>query len=230
MKCCSSSIFVCRLKFTGLWWAKRILWSCFFFFYFSFSYPLPRGPKSKGRSRRLVYPTKKEKKKKKNKDSQTTERHHFRFRSCVVYIYCRVLLTWHACSNGSQTVCICLVYMGRDRDWIDPTVCGPFLLPAEAWGFPSSVQKCGTWHTLVTPTAARWRTALPGQFRNRVLASLFLSPKSDLEILLQQFRSASFHLLPLSPHRLRRAILRCSAIVALWSSLKCFWLDLSTVG
>lgn len=113
----------------------------------------PRGPKSKGSSRCLVYPTKKEKKRKRRTKIHKQlrlqrERQHFW--SCVVYIYW-VLLTWHACWNDSQIICICLVERKETgstlRLWTDST---------GGYGSRLSIfcAKSGTWHTLVTPTAA----------------------------------------------------------------------------
>lgn len=74
---------------------------------------------------------------------------------------------------------------GKERGWIDSASEEQFCrrLRLEAFSL-----LCKKWHlTHTCDSHGGWRcTALPKQFANRVQTSLFLSPKSDLKILLQR--------------------------------------------
>lgn len=188
--------------------------------------PLSWGPKSKGSSRCLVHPTKKKRKKKKNKGSQTAdvtrERQHFR--SCVVYIYCRVLLTWHACWNDSQIICISFVYLERREAESTLRLRSS---STGGWGWRLSVlcAKSGTWRTLVTPTAADDALHCPSNLRIGYKHLCFRHPN----LIWKSYCSVQVNVFSLSSSFIvssQLADLRCGAM----SSRKYFWLDLCTMA
>lgn len=107
------------------------------------------GPKSKGTSRCLACPQQKRKRRKRTKTyGQLSIQESQPFRSCVVYIYSRVLLTWHACLSHSQIIFISLTWK-KAKHWINPvSIHQSIPLPLEAlskkWHLTNTCDSRGT--------------------------------------------------------------------------------------
>lgn len=206
--------------------------SASFDLFFSFL-PPSRGPKSKGSSRCLVYPPKKKIKEK--EEQRFTNNWGYQRKTtflvlCSIYIYCRVLLTWHACWNNSQSVCICFVHLERKdtgstrRLWTNST---------GGKGLRLSVfcAKSGTWHTLVTPTAADDALHCPSSLGRGYQHLCFCHPN----LISLQFRLTSSHFPLLSLYRPSWSICD-AALCPVWntfdwiSALSKGWRDFKSIA